>query len=491
MDLMSQIAFKPPVEKNTAAKAPKPNTEETAAAEVVSFPTLLQENKKELSTSTGTTQPSKEGQGANVQQAGPQTAAELLQASDLFEGLSPLLSHGVEEVMVPEATVIAEEGQESATVPTPDASLMTEMSKGIQVGAEQQASCVDVPAAESNKAAATGQPADQLKIAEEAKTVVPTGGPEIPALETKTPQTPSPVIIEEEVTEEELAVSTETKAVQGKMANSEAKAPDSLEIETVKNEVKAQETQPSIPEPETMKVEVVKEASTPEQNSSPVVENPALARQSSAELDLLTAQAGAHKNYEQPAVLAENAEPAKPTLADLDLDSGSFETNDQKEKNITRILSAISESTSPQKKEIRGQVLSRVVEHLQEEIGKEKLTIRLNPEKLGQVEVFFEAQGDKLNITMSGSGKEAEQAIQEGTKELAENISDRSQRWNLVEIRVENRSQDQQSKQESRQDERRDKQSKDQHGQHEGHRSHGDHNQETGAGEWAAFHLGG
>ncbi len=214
-----------------------------------------------------------------------------------------------------------------------------------------------------------------------------------------------------------------------------------------------------------------------------------LVKNVSEEIDQLSAKTNAQKMYQQPSVSTENGATAKATLADLDLDSGTTNSQQQKQDAVSKLL-ATTTSTTVSKSNIKGQVLSKVVKHLQDEMGREKLTIRLNPEKLGLVEIQFQAKGDNLNIIMNASNPEAEGVIKEGARELAENIADKSMRWNLVEVRVDSKGQDQQ-KSDARQNERKEKQEDESKHHHHGQQNKNEQQNSTGAGEWAAYHLGG
>ncbi len=271
-------------------------------------------------------------------------------------------------------------------------------------------------------------------------------------------------------------VSENSKEIPAKSLNSEA-TPAEATVASIKDEGKEEHAQDSEMIEESPEIK----ASTPEVTS--------LVRPNSAEVEQLAAQSNAQKVYQQPIASAEHGVSPNSTLADLDMDSGSLDSKEQKQESIARILTSAS-STLASKTSIRGQVLTQVVQHLKDEMGHEKLTIRLNPEKLGQVEIQFQTRGDSLNIVMSASSHEAESVLKEGTRELAENIADKSPRWNLVDVRIENRGQDQ-SKQESRQNERREKQDQETQQQRQGRQDKNKHKNSTGAGEWAAFHLGG
>lgn len=88
---------------------------------------------------------------------------------------------------------------------------------------------------------------------------------------------------------------------------------------------------------------------------------------------------------------------------------------------------------------IRQQVVQQIATGAAGAQGVEKMTLQLNPENLGQVEIRFEGAGDKLSVTLIASGKEAEQALREGVKEVADAIVERSGRWQQVDIKVEQR----------------------------------------------------
>ncbi len=499
MEMMSQLPLPQAQVSNSAQpKSTKPKEDDTAAAEVVSFPTLLQDNKNAMTTGGDKQTAEEQSSPQKMPTSGLGATVEMVQPGGLVDGLSALILEMGDAPNSNSLVIPADTGKITPEMPagdilpqTTETSLLSASETATPVGTAETTE----PQAPASAETQTLNPAPVDHQVQSAATVITAETAGLESIETlgkvkvtgKGQATPKA----QPLNHESKTTNQETKTAGGAIPMTEAQVEDSLAIPKGDMDGKSPEQLQAPPVPEAMKVEVVKDTPTPQQSNAPAVENPVLVRQASAELDLLSVQANAQKNYQQPAATTDQGAIAKPTLADLNLDSGSMESKEQNEQSIARILSSMNDTTSPVKRSIRGQILSGVVEHLQEEISKEKLTIRLNPEKLGQVEILFKTQGDQLNITINSSGREAEQAIKEGTKELAENIADRSQRWNLVDIRVENRSQDQQSKQESRQDERREKQNKGEHQQQEGHRSHRDHNQETEASEWAAFHLGG
>jgi flagellar hook-length control protein FliK len=136
-----------------------------------------------------------------------------------------------------------------------------------------------------------------------------------------------------------------------------------------------------------------------------------------------------------------------------------------------------------QGRQIRRQVIQELSSSLDGRIGNEKITLQLNPEKLGQVEIQFLARGNDLSIAISASSNDAEQAIREGIKELAEGIADKSARWQQVDIKVDQRGQDQ-DKNDSRQDNRRDQSRRDGRQNQE---QHPRQQAQSGGPDWASL----
>jgi len=123
----------------------------------------------------------------------------------------------------------------------------------------------------------------------------------------------------------------------------------------------------------------------------------------------------------------------------------------------TRVSSSPQASTelAAKAQKIRGQVIRELSSQMDGRIGQEKITLTLNPEKLGQVEIQFLAKDNELNVVITASNSEAEQVLREGVKELSEGIADKSGRWNQVDIKVDQRGQDQ-DKNDNKQDTKRD-----------------------------------
>jgi len=100
-----------------------------------------------------------------------------------------------------------------------------------------------------------------------------------------------------------------------------------------------------------------------------------------------------------------------------------------------------SASWLPADKAVSHQVRQQVVNHLAGRLGKvtghESVTIKLNPESLGQVELSFESREDRLSVVIAATTPEADAALRENLKDLTERIVERSARFSHVEIRVE------------------------------------------------------
>ena len=143
-------------------------------------------------------------------------------------------------------------------------------------------------------------------------------------------------------------------------------------------------------------------------------------------------------------------------------------------------------TSSEMQAQVRGQVLDHLTQHLDGSRQLEKLTIHLNPEKLGKVELQFQARGNHLEVIVTAGGREAEQALREGSRELSEAIADKSARFQQVDIRVESRGQESE-KNDSRQDPKRD-QSRREDDQQQNQRQQQEGRNRRGTGpDWAAL----
>jgi flagellar hook-length control protein FliK len=112
---------------------------------------------------------------------------------------------------------------------------------------------------------------------------------------------------------------------------------------------------------------------------------------------------------------------------------------------------------------IRQQVVRQFSSQLANVAGQEKITIKLNPESLGQIELNFEARDDNLKVVITANTHEAEGAMRESLKELTDRIVERSSRFSHVDVRVEVREGNdtrhdskQDQKQDGKQDQKRD-----------------------------------
>jgi len=88
-------------------------------------------------------------------------------------------------------------------------------------------------------------------------------------------------------------------------------------------------------------------------------------------------------------------------------------------------------------RQVRAQVISQVGFRVPNVTGQERLTVNLNPESLGQVEVTFEPKGDRLLVSIVASNAAAAVALQDDVQDLTDRIAERSGRFNQVEIKIE------------------------------------------------------
>jgi len=67
----------------------------------------------------------------------------------------------------------------------------------------------------------------------------------------------------------------------------------------------------------------------------------------------------------------------------------------------------------------------------------QRLTLRLEPEQLGKVEVRLVAHGDRLEVVFQAETPAAEQALRDGAQELARTLASQLEgRWQQVEVRL-------------------------------------------------------
>ena len=74
--------------------------------------------------------------------------------------------------------------------------------------------------------------------------------------------------------------------------------------------------------------------------------------------------------------------------------------------------------------------------------GMQTLTLQLEPDHLGKVEVHLVARGDRLSIRLLADNREAETALRQNLRELTDAIQQKTGKYQQVEVRVELKSQD-------------------------------------------------
>lgn len=155
------------------------------------------------------------------------------------------------------------------------------------------------------------------------------------------------------------------------------------------------------------------------------------------------------------------AEPATPSLSVDTPVKGSSETT-------SRLASVGAGAETDVTRSVRRQVVRQIAGRLDALSGQDKVTIKLNPESLGRLELKFDARDNRLAVVISASGSEAEAALQDNLKDLTDRIVERSARFSHVEVRVEIKDSagsrpdgKPDAKQDGRQDQRRDQSQRD------------------------------
>jgi len=512
MDLMNAMMLPQTPEKSRISQPPRKKQEE---APLVSFPTMLERNANQEApqeaarTSRPTETPTEKA--PTTHDSGQDPAAK--------SGTGPTTEGGTSEVRSAAAATTPTElapgaaqgvtfvrvGQPVAPVPgTPQTAQAPEAS-AISLGDVPEEALLDIPAADPTKGPVAGTTGPTAQSATPAGTPQMVAGSTPPGSQSVKPGigVADPVL-----PDSETAVDGETE---GEISASRAEAnPNSApgasgdgEIEIVAMEsseptTTSESAQAASQEAAASPAEVSPEAtqttaSTADQVAPAAVEEAAAQQAANADTQQSIKIQNARRTYEQPH-LAAGAEETKITLADLNLDSGSLDSFLSRDSLATMLKTAVARNT-PLHQHIRAQVSRQVVDHLRSEMAGQRLTLRLNPEELGQVEINFHALDDKLTISMNAEGKQAQAALKDGARDLADNIGEKSSRFSMVEVRVETRGQQDQSRQDARQEDQRKERGNEQNASQQQEQQRGRQHQapshQIGADEWAAFHLGG
>jgi hypothetical protein len=86
--------------------------------------------------------------------------------------------------------------------------------------------------------------------------------------------------------------------------------------------------------------------------------------------------------------------------------------------------------------EIGSRLAAEIAAHYSDRNGIQTLTLKLESEHLGQVDVRLDAKGDHLTVRLLAATRESEAALRENIKELGEAIQKRTSRFQQVEVRV-------------------------------------------------------
>jgi|GEM_PF-2782415 len=205
----------------------------------------------------------------------------------------------------------------------------------------------------------------------------------------------------------------------------------------------------------------------------------------------MTASAAAAPEVDQAEATLANEAPAAEVdalVASTTSVEDSFTAVDRLAMRTASRLQQNNGTASPSDtRNIQSQVTRHLNETLQSVTGGEKLSLQLNPENLGQVEIEFTAVDDKLNVLIIASSGEAEKALREGLQELTDALVDRSTRFQHVEVKVDQRESND-DRQNDRNNGKRDRSEQEERGRQQN--SNRQQNQQSSL-EWASSHLGG
>ena len=179
-----------------------------------------------------------------------------------------------------------------------------------------------------------------------------------------------------------------------------------------------------------MRPQVSTEAAASSPDANPASAAPA------APVEAVNQTAARHAATETPKETAADTRPA------------DLATNDSSRHFESTLMKSAGASVRPQGAQpttthplhaasVRSQVIRQVAAQARPTGGTESVTLQLNPEHLGQVEIQFSGRDDQLQVVITASGQDAERALREGVRELADGIVERSGRWQQVEVRVE------------------------------------------------------
>jgi flagellar hook-length control protein FliK len=86
--------------------------------------------------------------------------------------------------------------------------------------------------------------------------------------------------------------------------------------------------------------------------------------------------------------------------------------------------------------ELRSRLAAGIAAHYTNRNGLQTLTMKLNPEHLGQVDVQMQAKENHLSVRLQVSSRESETALRENIKELADAIQKQTGKFQTVDVRI-------------------------------------------------------
>ena len=92
--------------------------------------------------------------------------------------------------------------------------------------------------------------------------------------------------------------------------------------------------------------------------------------------------------------------------------------------------------------DVRARLAGDIASQFTNRNGMQTLTLQLEPDHLGKVEVRMLAKGDQLSVRLLAENREAETALRHNLKELTDAIQEKTGKYQQIDVRVELKAQD-------------------------------------------------
>lgn len=104
---------------------------------------------------------------------------------------------------------------------------------------------------------------------------------------------------------------------------------------------------------------------------------------------------------------------------------------------------------------IQSRLAGEIAARFSDQNGVQNLSLKLNPDHLGKVEVTLLAKGDHLSVQITAGSREAETALRENLRDLTDAIQNKSGRFQQVDVKVDLKSGENHDPLDAEKDERR------------------------------------